>query len=144
MVDWKYSSFSPVLLDRSPGSSPVSGDIDLLLHHLRPEFRYVVHLDLFSKLSHTRPSPLAQFGGKVRRPSKFISKGTRKTSASRAGLKKVAKAERVVTVSVDTTGGPLELNSIYSQNHGDVALGALREEAWFDQRGGNTAILTAC
>ena len=55
----------------------------------------------------------------------------RKTWASRAGLKKVAKAERVVTVSVDTTGGTLDLHSIYSQSHGDVALGKLREGVWF-------------
>ena len=46
--------------------------------------------------------------------------------ASRPGLKKVAKAERVATVSVETTDGSLELHSVYSQNHGDVALGALR------------------
>ena len=56
----------------------------------------------------------------------------RKSWAGRAGLKKVAKAERVVTVSVDTTGGPLELHSIYSQNHGDITLGALREGVWFE------------
>ena len=55
----------------------------------------------------------------------------KKTWASRAGLKKVVKAERVATVSVDTTGGSLELHSIYSQSHGDVALGALREGVWF-------------
>ena len=55
----------------------------------------------------------------------------RKTWADKAGLKKVAKAERVVTVSVDTTGGTLDLHSIYSQSHGDVALGGLREGVWF-------------
>ena len=55
----------------------------------------------------------------------------RKTWASRAGLKKIAKAERVATVSVDKTGGSLELHSIYSQNHGDVALGEMRNGVWF-------------
>ena len=56
---------------------------------------------------------------------------SRKPWADRAGLEKVARAERVATVSVETTDGPLELHSIYSQRHGDVALGALREGVWF-------------
>ena len=56
---------------------------------------------------------------------------SRKSWADRAGLKRVAKAERVVTISVETTGGPLELHSIYSQSHGGVALEALREDVWF-------------
>ena len=55
----------------------------------------------------------------------------RKPWADRAGLKKVAKAERVVTVSVETTDGPLKLHPIYSQSHADVALGALREGVRF-------------
>ena len=38
-------------------------------------------------------------------------------SWDRADLKGVAKAERVVTLSVETTGGTLELHSIYSQSH---------------------------
>ena len=38
---------------------------------------------------------------------------------------------RVATISVETTEGPVELNSIYSQTYGDIQLPKIKDGIWF-------------